>query len=206
MLSSSISPSPPQGPLTELWYGLSPSPPPHDVADWGGYTPVPASATLPDRRMCTGYSGYAQSSSTLAQCRASCDSSSGCAGFSWGLNVSSSPSPPPPSPSPPPQIIDRRRTLLAHDEPAVANVIGSCYLMTSTPTSSSDAYFYFTSAGCYAKSARLPPTWLGSQGRLFSGATSRLLFPFINVELFVPWSKARGGGEEGVVTQLRGCV
>ena len=151
-------PAPPPS-SSDLWYGLSPSPPPHDVADWGGYTPVPASATLPDRRMCTGYSGYAQSSSTLAQCRASCDSSSGCAGFSWGLNVSSSPSPPPPSPSPPPgPSIDRRRTLLAHDEPAVDGEIGSCFLMPSTP-SSSTASSTFTFAGCYAKGARLPPSW-----------------------------------------------
>jgi hypothetical protein len=151
-------PSPPPS-SSDLWYGLSPSPPPHDVADWGGYTPVPASATLPDRRMCTGYSGYAQSSSTLAQCRASCDSSSGCAGFSWGLNVSSSPSPPPPSPSPPPgPSIDRRRTLLAHDEPAVDGEIGHCYLMGSKPTSSFIVSSAFTAAGCYAKGARLL-TW-----------------------------------------------
>jgi hypothetical protein len=132
-------------------------PPPHVVADWGGYTPVNG-YTLPDKYMCEYYDYGSLSSKTLAQCRASCDSTSGCAGFSWGvpsptwfdLNV---PSPPAAYPSPP------RRTLLAHDEPAVANVIGSCYLMTSTPTSSSEAYFYFTSAGCYAKSARLPPTW-----------------------------------------------
>ena len=172
MLSSSISPPPPQGPLTELWYGLSPSPPPHDVADWGGYTPVPASATLPDRRMCTGYSGYAQSSSTLAQCRASCDSSSGCAGFSWGLNVSSSPSPPP-LPSPPPEIIiDRRRTLLAHDEPVVDGVIGYCYLKASTPTTSSIRLNFPTTGGCYAKGARLPLPWrLVIPGDVGSGAT-----------------------------------
>jgi hypothetical protein len=134
-------------------------PPPHVVADWGGYTPVNG-YTLPDKYMCDTYdygSDYASlSSKTLAQCRASCDSTSGCAGFSWGLNV---PSPSPPPPSPPPSILDRRRTLLAHDEPAVANVNGSCYLMTSTPTNSSIASSAFTSAGCYAKSARLPPTW-----------------------------------------------
>jgi hypothetical protein len=137
---------------------LSP-PPPHVVADWGGYTPVPATATLPDARMCSGYSSSSYSTKTLAQCRASCDSTSGCAGFSWGLNVPPSPSPPPPSPppspSPPPVFIDRRRALLAHDEPAVANVIGSCYLMTSRPTSSSVASSAFTSAACYAKGA--PP-------------------------------------------------
>jgi hypothetical protein len=137
----------------------SPPPPPHNVTDWGGYTPVNG-YTLPDKYMCDTYdfgSDYASlSSKTLAQCRASCDSTSGCAGFSWGLNV---PSPSPPPPSPPPVYVDRRRTLLAHDEPAVANVTGSCYLMTSTPTSSSNASSAFTSAGCYAKSARLSPTW-----------------------------------------------
>jgi hypothetical protein len=35
---------------------------------------------------------------------------------------------------------------------------GSCYLMTSTPTNSIATYS-FTAAACYAKSARLPPTW-----------------------------------------------
>jgi hypothetical protein len=142
-------PSPPPSPPPPL------APPPHNTADWGGYTPVPATATLPDARMCSGYSYYGSSTKTLAQCRASCDSTSGCAGFSWGLNVVSPPSPPP---SPPPYVLDRRRTLLAHDEPAVANVIGSCYLMTYTPTSSSIASSAFTSAACYAKGAHLPLT------------------------------------------------
>jgi hypothetical protein len=128
----------------------SPPPPPHNATDWGGYTPVPATAVLPDKYMCDGYGSVSLSSRTLAQCRASCDSTSGCAGFSWGLNV--------PSPSPP-SFLDRRRTLLAHDEPAVANVTGSCYLTTSMPTSASNASSAFTSAGCYAKSSRLPPTW-----------------------------------------------
>jgi hypothetical protein len=127
--------------------GQTSPPPPHVVADWGGYTPVNG-YTLPDKYMCDTYdygSDYASlSSKTLAQCRASCDSTSGCAGFSWGLNVA---------------IIDRRRTLLAHDEPAVDGMTGSCYLMTSMPTSSSNASSAFTSAGCYAKSARLSPTW-----------------------------------------------
>jgi hypothetical protein len=57
------------------------------------------------------------------------------------------------------EIHDRRRTLLAHDEPAVANVIGSCYIMTSRPTSSSTSYDFADTAGCYAKGARLPLTW-----------------------------------------------
>jgi hypothetical protein len=120
---------------------LSPPPPPHNVAGWGGYTPVPATAVLTDARMCAGYSSNGSSFKTLAQCRASCDSTSGCAGFSWGIY------------SPP---LDRRRTLLAHDEPAVAGENGYCYLMTSRPTSSS--YQGFTPAGCYAKGARLPLT------------------------------------------------
>jgi hypothetical protein len=140
-------PSPPSPPPP------SPAPPPHDVADWGGYTPVPASATLTDVRMCDGCDTSFASSKTLAQCRASCDSWSSCLGFSWGLFAS-----PPAPPSPPPYVLDRRRTLLAHDEPAVANVTGTCFLMTSTPTSSSIDSVYFTSAGCYAKGARLPPT------------------------------------------------
>ena len=47
-------PPPPSPPLTELWYGLSPSPP-HEGTDWGGYTSVPVGATLTDRRMCDDY-------------------------------------------------------------------------------------------------------------------------------------------------------
>jgi hypothetical protein len=127
--------------------GQTSFPPPHVVADWGGYTPLPASAVLTDKYMCDGYSSSEDSSETLAQCRASCDSTSGCAGFSWGLNA-------PPSP-PPPILGERRRTLLAHDEPAVADVNGSCYLTTSMPTSSSNASSAYSSAGCYAKGA--PP-------------------------------------------------
>jgi hypothetical protein len=140
-----VSPPPPSPPPSPP----PPAPPPHVVADWGGYTPVPATATLPDARMCASYSSYSSSTKTLAQCRASCDSTSGCAGFSWGLNV-------PPSP-PPPVVagVDRRRTLLAHDEPAVDGMTGSCYLMTSRPTSSSIASSAFTAAACYAKGA--PP-------------------------------------------------
>ena len=100
---------------------------------------MPADATLPDARMCQGYSAYFWSSSTtLAQCRARCDSSSRCAGFSWGL------------------MAERRRTLLAHDEPAVDGATGRCYLLSSMPTSSFVASSVFTSAGCYAKGARLP--------------------------------------------------
>ena len=153
-------PPPPSPPLTELWYGLSPSPP-HEGTDWGGYTSVPVGATLTDRRMCDDYSWNSYPyhlPATLAQCRDVCDSWSGCAGFSWGFNDSSSPSPPP-LPSHPPQIIiDRRRTLLAHDEPAVDGEIGHCYLMPSKPTSSFIVSSAFTAAGCYAKGARLL-TW-----------------------------------------------
>jgi hypothetical protein len=119
---------------------------------------VPATATLPDARMCSGYSSSSYSTKTLAQCRASCDSTSGCAGFSWGLNVASPPSPSPSPPSPPPPLItgvDRRRTLLAHDEPAVDGLYGYCFLMTSTPTISYEYSSYFTAAGCYAKGACL---------------------------------------------------
>ena len=114
----------------------------HDAADWGGYTPVPASAVLTDARMCVdGYDGSG-SYETLAQCRASCDSTSGCAGFSWGVE----------------DVVDRRRTLLAHDEPAVDGVTGLCYLMSSTPSDSGSSLDFPYTAGCYAKGARLPPT------------------------------------------------
>ena len=92
--------------------------------------------------MCGGFFSGSYSSSTLSQCRASCDSSATCMGFSWGLLD-------------PNAILDRRRTLLAHDEPAVAGETGNCYLMTSTPTSSS-VYSFYLQAGCYAKSTRLP--------------------------------------------------
>jgi hypothetical protein len=147
-----LSPPPPSPPPP-------PAPPPHVVADWGGYTPVPATATLPDARMCSGYSSSSYSTKTLAQCRASCDSTSGCAGFSWGIYTGFVGG------------VDRRRTLLAHDEPAVDGVYGSCYLMTSRPTSSSSSWGY-TPAGCYAKGARLPPTWrLVPPGDVGSGAT-----------------------------------
>jgi hypothetical protein len=116
-------------------------PPPHVVADWGGYTPVPATATLPYARMCASYSSYSYSNKTLAQCRASCDSTSGCAGFSWGIFA--------------PSVVDRRRALLAHDEPGVDGVYGYCYLMTSRPTSSSTSGYFPNTAGCYAKGACL---------------------------------------------------
>ena len=43
--------------------------------------------------------------------------------------------------------------------PSEAGEIGSCYQMTSTPISSSIASDAFTSAGCFAKGARLP-TWM----------------------------------------------
>ena len=129
----------------------SPPPPPHVAADWGGYTPVPSNATLPDGRMCTGYVSETPTSRTLDICRSSCDASPTCMGFSWGLNAP----PPPPSPSPPPALIERRRALLAHDEPAVAGKVGSCFLMTSTPTNSSVVSNYIH-AGCYAKGTRLP--------------------------------------------------
>jgi hypothetical protein len=89
--------------------------------------------------MCTSYSSSLTSYRTLTQCRASCDSSSECAGFSWGQ----------------PNLGVRRRTLLGHDQPAVAGEIGNCYLMSSTPTSSSSEPG-FTAAGCYAKGAHLP--------------------------------------------------
>jgi hypothetical protein len=115
--------------------------------DWGGYALVPEGATLTDAMMCDGYSGNYYLPATLAQCRDVCDSWSGCAGFSWGLPSDSSPLPP--------FYLNRRRTLLAHDEPAVDGAIGSCYLMTSPPISSiaSDAFTY---AGCFAKGTRLP--------------------------------------------------
>ena len=114
-------------------------------SDWGAYTPVPVDATLRDARMCSGYAsrgayGY---SGTLEQCRAGCESwaTSWCAGFSWGLPSDSSPLPP--------FYLNRRRTLLAHEQ------TGRCYLMSSMPISSiaSDAFTY---AGCFAKGTRLP--------------------------------------------------
>jgi hypothetical protein len=143
------SPPPPSPPLP------SPPPPPHVAADWGGYTPVPAGATLPDSRMCSGYLSETQTSSTLNVCRSSCDASPTCMGFSWGLTA---PPPPPPSASPPPAFINKRRALLAHDEPAVAGEVGLCFLMTSFPNTSSVVSNY-THAGCYAKGTRLY-TWL----------------------------------------------
>ena len=162
-------PSPPPSPP-------SPPPPPHDAADWGGYTPVPATATLPDARMCDDGDSLYSYSLTLASCRYYCDYYySGCAGFSWGIYVASSPSPP----SPPPPLVtgvDRRRTLLAHDEPAVDGVIGSCNLKSSTPTSSSTYTDYPTTAACYAKGARFPPTWrLVTPGDVGSGNTIQLV-------------------------------
>jgi hypothetical protein len=147
----------------------SPPPrPPHDPADWGGYTPVPATATLPDGKMCAGYTSFSGTWRPISSCRASCDFSTTCMGFSWGMRTASPPppSPPPPSPPPPrppprspppprpppPVYLDRRRTLLAHDEPAVAGVYGYCYLITTAITTS---YLdsSFTYAGCYTKGA-----------------------------------------------------
>lgn len=141
------------------WYGLTLTPPP----DLEGYTAVPAAATLLDARMCAGYSAYAGSPGTLAQCRASCDASSGCAGISWGLPSApvfappptATPSPPPPSPPPQP-VLDRRRTLLGYEDSSMDGETGMCYLMPSTP-SSSIASGAFTHAGCYANGARPAP-------------------------------------------------
>jgi len=113
------------------WYGLTLTPPP----DLEGYTAVPAAATLLDARMCAGYSAYAASPGTLAQCRASCDASSGCAGISWGL------------PSAPLSLP------LAQVDLDMDGDTGLCYLMPSTP-SSSIASGAFTHAGCYANGAR----------------------------------------------------
>ena len=97
-----------------------------------GYTPVPATATLSDVKMCTGYTFSLGSSSTRSQCRTSCDLSFGCEGFSWGVR-------------PPLLIRNHRRTLLAHDDE-----VGLCYLiMTAITTSSVDSGFI--QAGCYKK-------------------------------------------------------
>ena len=49
--------------------------------------------------------------------------------------------------------------------PSEAGEIGSCYQMTSTPISSSIASDAFTSAGCFAKGARLP-TWMVKRQRV----------------------------------------
>ena len=100
-----------------------------------GYTPVPATATLSDVKMCTGYTSFSGSWSTRSQCHASCDSSASCMGFSWG------------SPLPPEEVqpVVRRRTLLAHDDE-----FGNCYLFTTAITTSSVAYGY-SQAGCYEK-------------------------------------------------------
>ena len=125
---------PPLPTSATAWYGLTLMPPP----DLEGYTAVPTAATLLDARMCAGYSAYAGSSGTLAQCRASCDASSGCAGFSWGL------------PSAPLSLP------LAHADSDIDGETGLCYLMTSTPASSI-ASGAFTHAGCYAKGARPAP-------------------------------------------------
>ena len=100
-----------------------------------GYTPVPATATLSDVKMCTGYTSFSGSWSTRSQCHASCDSSASCMGFSWG------------SPLPPEEVqpVDRRRTLLAHDDE-----FGNCYLITTAITTSSVVSGY-DQAGCYKK-------------------------------------------------------
>ena len=90
--------------------------------------------------MCTGYTSFSSSGKTLSQCRASCDSSASCVGFSWGYGY-----------------LDRRRTLLAHDEPAVAGHTGYCYLMTTAITTSYVDYYNHWKAGCYTKGT-LPVT------------------------------------------------
>ena len=121
----------------------------HDAVD--GYTPVPATATLSDVKMCTGYTSFSGSWSTRSQCRASCDSSASCMGFSWGSPLPPEevqpvpPGSPPPLPSPPPIYLDRRRTLLAHDDE-----FGNCYLITTAITTSSVVSGY-DQAGCYKK-------------------------------------------------------
>jgi hypothetical protein len=72
-------------------------------------------------------------------------------GFSWGLlDPGAPPLPSPPPPSPPPSFIDRRRTLLAHDEPAVAGEYGWCYRITTAITTSY-VDSNFIQAGCYTK-------------------------------------------------------
>jgi ankyrin repeat protein len=113
------------------------------------YTPVPATATLSDARMCTGVHDSDSSFqnwgfATRSECSAWCNGWDDCKGFSWGVPA------PIPSPSPPPNLIDRRRTLLAHQPN------GRCYLSSFDITTSSVESFSYTQAGCYTKGAPDP--------------------------------------------------